>query len=229
MDISLDFWPIDSEMPDSKYIPTFITKQSNKKKTKVNDKSKSNSGNKNLSKDVIIDNRARLYTISKEPVGYGKLDARGRIYFSSKNPALSIRNRLNKRLFASVSQDPFTNPIPSSYVRQSNKPFIVILSLRDLDDLNTISGKIKSYLPINISYIVFIKLRYFSDNFCMCGKQFGFDFKSEDQITWLFYIVNNRITGSFEAYNMIPDDIVYIQMSFRKLDVKLLSDFILDK
>ena len=145
--------------------------------------------------------------------------------------ATSLGFRLRKRFYASVVYDPLTNPIPSSYIRETNKPFIVILRLSDLDDFNVFSSKIKASLPTNISYIVFIKIRYFSDNFCMCGKQFGFDFdfKSQDQLSWLFDIVNNRITSSFEVYNMISDDIVYIQISFRKLDIKLLSDFTLDK
>lgn len=143
--------------------------------------------------------------------------------------ATSLGFSLTKIFYATVTSDPFTTPIPSSYIRESNKPFVVILSLSDLDDFYVFSSKIKASLPTNISYIVFIKLRYFSDNFCMCGKQFGFDFKSQDQLAWLFDIVNNRITGSFEVYNMISDDIVYIQISFRKLDVKLLSDFIIDK
>lgn len=101
--------------------------------------------------------------------------------------------------------------------------------MSDLDSLNTFTSKIESSLPINTLYIVFIKLRYFSDSFCMSGKQFGFDYKSQDQIALLLDIVKSKIANSFEVYNMSNDNIVYIQIAFRKLDVKLLADFTLDK
>lgn len=54
-------------MLDSRYIYTFITKQfnKNKKKIKVNNKSKLNSSNRNLSKDVTMNSRGRLYSTSK--------------------------------------------------------------------------------------------------------------------------------------------------------------------
>lgn len=94
-------------------------------------------------------------------------------------------NNIGNRFYASStlpSPDPFTAPIPYSYIRDSNKPFIVVLRISDLDCLNIFTNKIEQSLPINISYIVFIKLRYFSDNFCMSGKQFAFDYKSQDKI-----------------------------------------------
>ena len=123
----------------------------------------------------------------------------------------------------------FTAPIPSSYIRDSGKPFLAIFRLSDLDDINTFKSKIEAILPINTSYIAFIKLRYFSDSFCMCGKQFAFDYKNQEQIACLLEIVISRIANSFEVYNMSNDNIVYIQLSFRKLDIKLLTDFKLDK
>lgn len=97
-----------------------------------------------------------------------------------------INNNIGKRFFASItpssSFEPFIAPIPNSYIRDSNKPFIVVLRMSDLDCLNTFTNKIEQSLPVNISYIVFIKLRYFSNSFCMSGKQFAFDYKSQDKI-----------------------------------------------
>ena len=63
----------------------------------------------------------------------------------------------------------------------------------------------------------------------MAGSQFGFNYNCQSQIEWLFDIIKSRIANTFDVYNMTNDDIVYIQITFRKLDVKLLSDFILDK
>ena len=50
------------------------------------------------------------------------------------------------------SYDAFTAPIPSSYVRDSGKPFVVIFSINDLDSLARFTDKIEKCLPINISY-----------------------------------------------------------------------------
>lgn len=125
--------------------------------------------------------------------------------------------------------DAFSVPIPSSYVRDKGRPFVVIFSINDLDSQARFINKIENFLPINTSYNVFIKLRYFSNNFCMAGSQFGFNYNCPGQIVWLFDIVKSRIANTFDVYNMSNDDIVYIQISFRKLDVKLLSDFTLDK
>lgn len=108
--------------------------------------------------------------------------------FYGKDLMRKIKEKNNKakfvRFYASSTSfyDPFTAPIPSSYIIKSNKPFIVILRMSDLDTFNTFSSKIENSIPINTPYIVFIKLRYFSDSFCMCGKQFGFDYKGQDQI-----------------------------------------------
>ena len=92
-----------------------------------------------------------------------------------------INNKTRKIFYASItsSSDPFTAPIFSSYIRDSIKPFTVVLRMSDLYSLNTFTSKIEQLLPINISYIVFIKLRYFNDSFCMSGKQFAFDYQSQ--------------------------------------------------
>lgn len=78
--------------------------------------------------------------------------------------------------------DAFTAPIPSSYIRDSGKPFVVIFSISDLDSQARFTDKIEKCLPINTSYNVFIKLRYFSNSFCMAGSQFGFIYNCESQI-----------------------------------------------
>lgn len=63
----------------------------------------------------------------------------------------------------------------------------------------------------------------------MCGKQFAFDSKNQDQIAWLLEIVKSRIADTYDVYNINNDKIVYIQIAFRKLEVKLLTNFALDK
>ena len=63
----------------------------------------------------------------------------------------------------------------------------------------------------------------------MAGSQFGLNYNNVSQIDSLFDIVKIRIASTFDVYNMTNDDIVYIQLTFRKLDIKLLADFTLDK
>lgn len=73
-----------------------------------------------------------------------------------------------KRFYASTtsyySYNSFSAPIPSSYIRDSNKPLFVIFSTADLDCFSTFSSKIENCLPINSLYVVYIKLRYYFSN-----------------------------------------------------------------
>jgi hypothetical protein len=122
---------------------------------------------------------------------------------------------------------PLDATIPYSYIGRFNKPFLVYLKLIDLDSLDCFISKIVKFIPVNSLFVVFIKLRYSNNSFIMCGNQFGFDYKNTD-LERLLYIIKDKIADSFETYNMM-DDVVYIQLSFRKVDSKLLSDFQIDK
>ena len=82
----------------------------------------------------------------------------------------SLDFRLRKRFYAFIVYNSLINLIFFSYIKETNKSFIVIFKLSDLNDFNVFSNKIKASLSINISYIIFIKIRYFSDNFCICDK-----------------------------------------------------------
>lgn len=55
----------------------------------------------------------------------------------------------------------------------------------------------------------------------MCGNQFGFNYKSTDDIDKLFSIVIDKIDESFQGYGLSDDDIVWVQLTFRVVDVKL--------
>ena len=66
----------------------------------------------------------------------------------------------------------------------------------------------------------------------MCSKQFGFDFNEmnqHDKIAWLFTIVNKKLADTLDSYSMTNEQIVYIQLAFMMLNVKLLADFALDE
>jgi len=55
----------------------------------------------------------------------------------------------------------------------------------------------------------------------MCGNQFGFNYKSTNDIDKLFSIVIDKIDESLQGYGLSDDDIVWVQLTFRVVDVKL--------
>jgi len=134
---------------------------------------------------------------------------------------------LSKPLLYCNHLDSFTSPIPFAYTSRLNKPYLVNLSLDQLYNYVIFSVKVGNVLPIDTKFLVYIKMRYHSDSFYMCGSQFGFS--SCCDISEHFDIVNARVIESFTSYNLVDDDLDYIQLSFTHLDVKILSDFYMDK
>ena len=64
----------------------------------------------------------------------------------------------------------------------------------------------------------------------MAGYQFGFTFSSDSDIKEeVFNTVIDRLDNSFYAYELKRKDIIYIQISFRQMDKKLRSEFLLNK
>lgn len=78
-------------------------------------------------------------------------------------------------------------------------------------------------------YTVYVKVRYDEDNFFMLGNQFGFNFKSVDDLESLYNDIIIRMDDFTGRYDLVDDDIVYVQISFRLLDQRLFSDILIDK
>ena len=70
-------------------------------------------------------------------------------------------------------------------------------------------------------YTTYVKIRYNNDSHAMCGNQFGFNYKSTDDIDKLFSIVIDKIDESLQGYGLSDDDIVWVQLTFRVVDAKL--------
>jgi len=85
--------------------------------------------------------------------------------------------------------------------------------------------KISNSIPIGCIYTVFIKIRYDYDNFCMAGNQFGFYYHSSENIDNLLQIVNIKLEEYFDTYETNNESILYVQLSFKSMDNKLLSEF----
>lgn len=88
---------------------------------------------------------------------------------------------------------------------------------------------IESQIPLGFVYTVYIKVRYHIDKLFMAGNQFGFDFNSTKDIYDLQDILKDRLKHYFAEYKLVDADIEYVQLTFRKLDKKLFSEFCLDK
>ena len=123
---------------------------------------------------------------------------------------------------------PLLNIIPSVYMFSKNKPIFVYFSVNEFNISQFIS-KISSKLSKDFVYTGFIKVRYNFDSFFMAGSQFGFNFSSSSDIENLFSVVMSRLEEYSSAYILSEDAIVYIQISFRQKDKKLLSEFSLQK
>lgn len=120
--------------------------------------------------------------------------------------------------------DYFNNIIPSSYVQSKNKPLVVYFGLHELYS-PIFNNKIISTIPIGYIYTVIIKVRYDGNNFFMAGNQFGFNYESLNNIDDLLTIINNKLDDYFSDYNLSDDSVLYVEVTFRQLDNKLLSEF----
>ena len=72
---------------------------------------------------------------------------------------------------------------------------------------------------------MFVKIRYLVDYFGMCGNQFSFDYTNTSNIENLQTVVQGRMSDFFGNYKLFDDDVVYVQLSFRKVNIQLLSEF----
>lgn len=63
----------------------------------------------------------------------------------------------------------------------------------------------------------------------MPGNQFGFDLSFDSKFEFLYNDIKDRIEEYFSHYNLVGEDIVYIQVSFRLLDKLVYTDLFLEK
>lgn len=119
----------------------------------------------------------------------------------------------------------FSTPIPSQYVLSKEKDILFHIVPANIYDLQNFTTYISNGLVKDLLYTVYVKVRYDENNFFMAGNQFGFDFTSSDSISHLQENIIARLEEYFLDYNLTEDQIVYIQLRFKKLDKKLLQEF----
>lgn len=119
--------------------------------------------------------------------------------------------------------------IASEYIHSNNLPILLHLHLIELDYSDVFRDTVIKRVPIGFVYNVFIKVRYDNDKFFMAGSQLGFNYTSNEDIDNLQSEVNQRLEEHFKDYNLIDDNVNYVQLRMKSLDIKLLSEFSLDK
>lgn len=84
--------------------------------------------------------------------------------------------------------------------------------------------KIKETIEIGYVYTVYVKIRYNGDSFFMLGNQFGFKYTDDVKLLDIYQTILERLDIYMEDYDLILDDIEYIQLTCRKKDKIILSD-----
>lgn len=77
-------------------------------------------------------------------------------------------------------------------------------------------------------YTVFLKIKDSGNSFIIAGSQFGFKYKNDSDLSKFHNDCCIMIQDSFAEYNLLDDDIQYIQLSFKQQNVKLLHEFSYD-
>lgn len=125
--------------------------------------------------------------------------------------------------------DRFNASIPSKYILKNKMGILIFSSIFDFYSIDVMADKITNSLISNTSYNCLVKVRHQVNDFFMAGSQFGFKFNSFIDIINLVYTVKARISEYLEQYRLPSDYIDYVQLNFRQLDEKFISEFTLSK
>lgn len=107
---------------------------------------------------------------------------------------------------------------------KNNKAIRVSFNFLELER-DLFIDRIQKRLDLGCVYTVFIKVRYSIDRYFMVGNQFGFNYDKTYRLDDVYNTLQQRLEGYMEEYDLIEDDIVYIELIFRKKDKSLLSEF----
>ena len=140
------------------------------------------------------------------------------------SPYLNLINGLDRKYSTIQDKSPFLAPIPIEYIRSKTKTTSYYVNITEL--YNKGIYDINNFIQADTRYTVYIKVRYNEDNYFMAGNQFGFLYSSKINIDELYGTIISRLEEYFTNYNLTDEDIVYIELIFRKFDTKLLSEFL---
>lgn len=119
-------------------------------------------------------------------------------------------------------------PFHTVYKINKNNIFSSFFYLQEVYSLRNFTRKIKDLkLLDNHVYTVFVKVRYNVYNFLLVGNKFAYK-PNKDSTKDINDIIKMRLDEYLSRYSLDHSDIMYIQVIFRLLDKKFLSDLILN-
>jgi hypothetical protein len=111
---------------------------------------------------------------------------------------------------------------------KNDKPIHVIFKINQIDKEYMFSV-LQKRLTIDCVYTIYIKVRYSIDRFYMAGSQFGFLYDDKDKIKDVCDTVIQRLDLYMDQYDLLDEDIVYIELTIKNKERILLSEFNLDE
>ena len=123
----------------------------------------------------------------------------------------------------------FSSPIPYQFLANKKKEIPIIF---DVFTFFTYDAFVNEFdlVPLGL-YSVYIRLIYSDDSYLMAGSQFGFEYKSSNDLENLWEIVVFKVDNAKNIYNqkkMLRLEVVYVELCFRSAYYKSYSDFSLD-
>lgn len=116
----------------------------------------------------------------------------------------------------------FLAPIPVEYVRRKGKPIYYQFGMKKFHlGIYDVTKRISK----DVDYTVYIKVKHSKDQYFMAGNQFGFIYSSIDDINDLYDLLSDRLNLYFKQYKLVNKDIVYVEVTFREFNTRLLSEF----
>lgn len=134
--------------------------------------------------------------------------------------------------FSSPSSTPFNKELDVNYkLDKLNKVLSVSFNLDNLYDFkynkkfDYIKNLILNVLSSHCLYTTYIKIRYSNNLFMMAGNQFGFKYTSDNDLHELIDVVVEILECGLDRYQLDSDEVVYIQLLFRKVNTTIITEF----
>ena len=132
----------------------------------------------------------------------------------------------------SFSTNPFNKELDLKYkLDKLTKTFSASFRVEDLynakhsNNIDNIKNLILHKLDNNTLYTTYIKIRYSNNLFMMAGNQIGFKYNSDIDLHELINVFTERIQQCLDKYELDSDEIVYVQLLFRKVNTSIITEF----
>lgn len=151
------------------------------------------------------------------------------LHYTLNKSAFTHSARFLDTYSPSSVDSPFDSIIPISYTLSKNKALEFHFNLSDFDDTKRFCVFISNTLSLNVTYTVYIKLRYDANKFLMAGNQFGFTYYEYDDTEFLLNNILEKLELSFTEYLLTDERIVYVQVTIKPLSFEIKNELKLNK